>query len=226
MKKRNLMMMLGLSVNVLGSQFVTANGEEVEGNGASTNATLLFEENKTPTDPVIPPIDPTDPTDPNGPDKPTGNTEALRIDLAPNFHFGKFSVGSGEKIANNTRKNSNLQVTDGRGTLEGWVVSVSRTDFKNGDHLLPAALTLSPGEVSDGKNNKVELTGNSTKKVVVNTEAQPIFSANKNEGGGTYYQNFDGERATLAFNSNEAKKGLYNAEIKWTLTSRINEGAK
>ncbi len=32
--------------------------------------------------------------------------------------------------------------------------------------------------------------------------------------------------ATLAFNSNEAKKGLYNAEIKWTLTSRINEGAK
>lgn len=56
-------MMLGLSVNVLGSQFVTANGEEVEGNGASTNATLLFEENKTPTDPVIPPIDPTDPTD-------------------------------------------------------------------------------------------------------------------------------------------------------------------
>ncbi|EGO7558470.1 WxL domain-containing protein [Enterococcus faecalis] len=223
MKKRNLMVMLGLSVSVLGSQFVTANGEEVEGNGASTNATLLFEENKTPTDPVIPPIDP---TDPNGSDKPTGNTEALRIDLAPNFHFGKFSVGSGEKNANNTRKNSNLQVTDGRGTLEGWMVSVSRTDFKNGDHLLPAALTLSPGEVSDGKNNKVELTGNSTKKVVVNTEAQPIFSANKNEGGGTYYQNFDGERATLAFNSNEAKKGLYNAEIKWTLTSRINEGAK
>lgn len=226
MKKMKLGAICGLSVCVLGSHFVTVYGEEVEGNGASTNTTLMFEENKTPTDPVIRPTDPIDPTDPNGPDKPTGNTEALRIDIAPNFYFGKFSVGSGEKIANNTRKNSNLQITDGRGTLEGWAVSVSRSEFKNGDHLLPSVLTLSPGEVSDGKNNKVELIGNSTKKVIVNTEAQIIFSANKNEGGGTYYQNFDGERATLAFNTNEAKKGLYNAEIKWTLASRINEGAK
>lgn len=188
MKKIKLVFISLASVTILGSLSTSVYGEEVEGNGAKTNATLLFEENNTPTNPVVPPTDPTDPTDPSGPDKPTGNTEALRIDLAPNFHFGKFSVGSGEKLANNTRNNSNLQVTDGRGTLEGWVVSVSRTDFKNESYLLPAVLTLSPGAVNDAKNNKVDLKGNVTKKIVVNTETQPIFSANKNEGGGTYYQ--------------------------------------
>ncbi len=219
MKKMKLVTVLGLSMGILGSNIMTANA-------ISTNATLVFEENNTPTDPIVPPLDPTDSTDPNGKDKPTGNTGALRIDLAPNFHFGSFVVGSGEKIANNTRKNSNIQVTDGRGTLEGWMVSISKTNLTNGDHQLPATLTLSPGDVSDSNNNKVELQGNVTNKVIVNTEAQPIFAANENEGGGTYYQNFDGERASIVFDSNKAKKGLYSSELKWTLVTRINDGAR
>lgn len=225
MKKLTFLSTAVLSIIVLGGASMGTYAAE-DGKNAKSNATVLFEENKSATNPIVPPVAPEDSTDKNGPDVPTGNTEPLRIDVAPNFHFGKFVVGTGVKTTNNTRKHSNLQVTDGRGTLKGWIVSVARTDFKNGTHILPAVLTLTPGEVKDSTNQTVNLSGNVKNKVMVNSIAQPIFSASENEGGGTYYQNFDGEKATLAFNSDVAKKDLYTSELTWTLASAVNEGAK
>lgn len=225
MKKWIFLCTTVLSVTILVGISTITYAEEAGGNTKS-NATVIFEENKSTTDPIVPPVYPEDPKDSNGPDVPTGNSEPLRIDIAPKFHFGQFVLGTGEKTANNTRKNSNLQVTDGRGTLKGWAVSVTKTDFKNGTHTLPAMLTLTPGAVKDSTNQSVILGGNSVNRVVVNSIAQPIFSAAENEGGGTYYQNFDGEKATLTFNSDVAKKDLYTSELTWTLVSSVNKGAK
>lgn len=226
MTRINIITSILISSTVLTGGIMVNAEETIDNNGAQSNATISFEENKEATDPVIPPTNPTDPTDPNGPDLPTGNKEPLRIDIAPNFHFGQFTVGTGNKTANNTRVNSNIQVTDGRGTLEGWTVLVARTEFKNKEHVLPSELVLSPGLVKDGKNNYIELTGNIKTPVMVNSSTQPIFSATKNEGGGTYFQNFDDSRATLKFNSDIAKAGIYTAELTWTLTSGLNEGAR
>lgn len=188
---------------------------------AQTKGTVNFIENKEPTPPVVNPVKPDDPNDPNqDPDKPTNNTDALRIDLAPNFHFGEITLGSGTVSAENNRKNSNLQVTDSRGTLDGWQVSVKRSDFKNGENVLKnTVLNLTPGSVIDAKGNSTKLNGNVSKSVAVNTDSNIIFAASKGEGGGTYVQNFDANKATLVVDTNNALKGTYTSNITWTIQS-------
>ncbi|WP_163654286.1 WxL domain-containing protein [Listeria sp. PSOL-1] len=193
---------------------------------ATTNGTVLFKTNDEPTPPIVPPVPPDDSSDPNGADDPTNNTEPLRIDIAPNFHFGTFSVGTGNHTAQNTRQESNLQVTDGRGTLAGWTVSVAKTELKNKDDVLPATLQLTPGTVKNSNKEAVTLKGNLTAPVTVTTAAQPILAAEQNEGGGTYYQNFDDNKAELSFNSDQAKVGTYTSTITWTLSSATPEGAR
>lgn len=110
MKKIEVLGITLVSVALLGGAGTTALAAEGD-TGATTKGTIIFKANDKVTPPVVAPVTPTDPTDPNKEgDKPTGNTEPLRIDLAPNFHFGEFTVGTGVHTASNTRLNSNLQV--------------------------------------------------------------------------------------------------------------------
>lgn len=226
MKKKNLLMSAVLVGAIAFSVSDVAFAAEVDGNGGTSKATVKFEANDKPTNPIVSPVKPVDPTDPTtDTDQPTGNTEPLRIDLVPNFYFGTWKVGTGIQTAQNNRVNSNLQVTDGRGTLEGWVVSVSRTEFKNDTNNLAATFTLTPGKVKNSRSQDTTLAGNPNAPVVVDSVAKPIFVANANEGGGSYYQTFDGEDATLNFNSDNAKVGIYESTVTWTLTSTVNGGA-
>lgn len=226
MKKIEVLGITLVSVALLGGAGTTVLAAEGD-TGATTKGTIIFKANDKVTPPVVAPVTPTDPTDPNKEgDKPTGNTEPLRIDIAPNFHFGEFTVGTGVHTASNTRLNSNLQVTDGRGTLAGWTVSVSKTAFTNSGHTLPATFTLTSAEVKNGTNVTAALAGDIKTAVTVDTASQPAFAANADEGGGTYFKNFDGNKATLTFNTDTAKVGEYQSTLTWTLTSATVEGAR
>lgn len=106
-----------------------------------------------------PPIDPSVPTTPVNPTDPetgipeipgTGHEGPLRLDAVPNFNFGNHPVSdvtgaaavtyTGDGIDDNTGKSTVtdptipyfVQVTDYRGTAEGWDVNVVATPFSTG----------------------------------------------------------------------------------------------
>lgn len=188
----------------------------------TSEATVQFIANDGVTDPIE--------GGSNGGTTATGNSGTLRIDGLPNFDFSKHQVGQGTMKHNNTNTNSNLQVTDGRGTLAGWTVSVTKTPLTSSNDsntaTLNETLTLATGNVKNSTKTSVNLKGtNNIGTVVVNDAAQTIFAAEQNEGGGTYYENFDGDSATLSFNTDNAKVGTYTSTLTWTLASTV-EGAQ
>ena len=101
----------------------------------TSNGAITFEADPNPTKPVDPtdpekPVDPVDPTDPDGPNP--GTAGPLSIDFASSFQFGNQLITSETKdyyaqlqeFAAGAAGPNYVQVTDKRGTQEGWSLSV------------------------------------------------------------------------------------------------------
>ena len=104
-----------------------------------------------PTDPIDP-EKPEKEIDPDEKEKPTGNTGDLRLDVVPVFDFGTEKITTGAKSYNAllpTESGTEIpyyaQVTDFRGTGEGWSLYAKMTSqFSDGTHTLNgAAIALS-----------------------------------------------------------------------------------
>lgn len=171
MKKKKSISLVALVL--LASSTGASTAFAADGGTYNSNGVVAYTPSTDTTGPVDPedpekPVDPTDPTDPGGPNP--GTSGPLSIDYASSFDFGSQKITSTDKTYNaaanpisdgSTRPNW-VQVTDNRGNLAGWSLSVQATDFTNGSTgtgsvLNGAQLKLSNGHIvshSDAPANK------------------------------------------------------------------------
>ncbi|PEF42452.1 peptidase [Bacillus cereus] len=169
---------------------------------------------------------PTDPIDPEDPDKGTGQTGDLTIDYVSSLDFGSFQLESKSVTleANQDRQNDpNVQVTDKRGTGDGWTLTVAQTqEFKSaeGHTLAGAQLTLPAGNL---KTNNINNNNAPTPKTVaVNAEPNVVMVAEKDQGLGTWVNQFARENTTLEIPAGNYA-GSYESELTWTLSNAPQE---
>ncbi|MEI5995562.1 WxL domain-containing protein [Candidatus Enterococcus mansonii] len=198
----------------------------------------------------------TDPTDPEGggivpgPGEGSSTTGPLRFDFVPNFSFGEQKISGGDKsyhplmvstfkVVDGVQTTDKkyvphyVQVTDNRGTNEGWSVTASRTDFKTpdeGDEILGATLTLTNGVVKGNKDADLTLIPAIPQSVEISNTPSNVMTAAKDKGMGSWVTSFGSEAGTEATDVNpnvtlavaaKSKKyaKAYSSTITWTISA-------
>lgn len=196
---------------------------------------------------VTPPVDPTNP-DPEKPVTPINPTEPgtvlpgtagpLSIDYASSFQFGEQAITTIDKVyyaqvqkfADDSTGPNYVQVTDKRGTLEGWSLSVKQnSQFKTAtsNELTGAKITLkNAGVASDLDSDSTLVPATVKSEVVLNPDGseQKVVTAAENQGVGTWVYRF-GSNATqgataveLAVPGKTVKRAAkYSTTITWVL---------
>ncbi|MBN3526617.1 WxL domain-containing protein [Paenibacillus apiarius] len=183
----------------------------------------------------------TNPVDPEDPDNPspgtpvdpedsgnggTGNSGALTLDYVSNIQFGTQKIGSGTIAYYAKNKNPFVQVTDKRGTGEGWSLKARATEFKSRDGkvLAGAVLSFRNGQVKSQSGN-VSAPPAAYDVVFDNKDAQLVMVAGNGAGRGTWIDVFSG---TDGNNGNVQLQVLagsadaltdYSAVITWVLSN-------
>lgn len=150
---------------------------------------------------VTPPVDPVDPTKPVDPVDPVnpinpGTPGPLSIDFASNWNFGTHAIAAQNTVYNaqpqtlsdGTSVPLYAQVTDTRGTFAGWNLSLTQEEqFEDSSNNLLTGAQLSFD--GTGKTASTSTTPASNVQTAGFTltpgVAQPILSAEVNEGTGT-----------------------------------------
>ncbi|MGX7418273.1 WxL domain-containing protein [Carnobacterium gallinarum] len=177
---------------------------------ANTTADLVLE----PGDDTIvnPPIDPIEP--------PTGATGDLTIDAVSNFQFDTHKIDTATATYTATAKEGSvlgLQVTDKRGTGEGWNLSAKiSTAFSDGTHdLKGAALSLPVGTLKT--NNADQSNPPVSSALALNDQEGTVLNAPVDQGMGSWAEDFaDGVKLVVPAGN---YAGTYQAGITWTLTN-------
>ncbi|MDK1725973.1 WxL domain-containing protein [Dellaglioa algida] len=191
-------------------------------------------------------VDPTDPTNPVNP----GTGGPLSIDYVSNFNFGKQKMSGNDEVYNSelvtvttatptagTKKEvaNYLQVSDNRGTVSGWKLSVQQSKAFTSDvtkkTLDGTTITLSNPETSNGDNNAakpVPSTVADNVDISANSGDKVVMQAKDGEGSGTWAESFgnvtkDAEKAKASVKlaiPGDSKKVAekYTSDITWTLT--------
>lgn len=212
----------------------TVNAAEYTSNGAIT-----FEADPNPTNPVDPtdpekPVDPVDPTDPDGPNP--GTAGPLSIDFASSFQFGNQLITSETKdyyaqlqeFTAGAAGPNYVQVTDKRGTQEGWSLSVVQNgQFKTAEdqELTAAQIRLTKGTVVTPSLSPKPSNVSTTITLNPNGAQSLVMSAQDGEGAGTYLMSW-GDSLAAAMDSIELEvpgsttkyASQYNTTFTWLLT--------
>lgn len=229
---------LSSSVVLGGTSFAAEVGKR------DTGAQIIFEENTDPVTPVDPldPVTPVDPVDPIDPEKPVdpGTNGPLSLDYASSLNFGKQKISSVDqtyfaqpqtvKYADGSEGVVPLyaQVTDNRGTLKGWSLSVKQnSQFKAGDKELTGAKieflngqvnTISESPVPSVVKATFDLTSNGT------GAATNVMAAAADEGAGTFVYRFGDDKTkaesvklTVPGKTTKLKDVAYKTTLTWTL---------
>lgn len=229
-------LLLGLAIDIYPMY-----AEEISPVIHETEGTILLktdDESTPPVDPENP--DPTNPIDPSDPPD-TGTGGPLSIDYSSRFKFGLQQISTLDKIyyasadimGNNLRKPTYVQVTDKRGTLAGWKLTISQPNqFKtvDGDILEGAELTLTKGEVASSVNSDYTPT-----VVEDRLSLKPgvgnflVINAKKNTGVGTWIYRFGSDEkenrdaVQLKIPGTSVKLAKkYSTELVWTLEDTPN----
>ncbi|WP_019722612.1 WxL domain-containing protein [Enterococcus mundtii] len=220
---------------VVGSMQVSAN--EVFPKEYNTDGTITFEAGGTE---VTPPVDPEDPdpekpvtpVDPPGP----GTGGALSIDYGSKFKFGTQKISSTtqtyyaapDEMQDGSKKPTYVQVTDKRGTLTGWKLSISQPEqFKtiNGDELVGAELAFTKGQadsVVDSQympttvNNRLTLTPGLSGTLAINAEAGTGVGTWVYRFGANEADNQDAVQLTIPGKSVKLAQ-QYTTKLVWSL---------
>ncbi|EPI00475.1 hypothetical protein D920_00838 [Enterococcus faecalis 13-SD-W-01] len=188
------------------------------------------------------PTDPTDPTDPGQPNPepvdPTPETGPLILKVVPRFNFGTHEIEQTGGTYDDTEQNTNyIEVRDNReaGT-NGWSVTVSRTEFADGQNTLTgASIELPAGVVRNSIASSPQ--GNSTTADPVDATAIrstsgeiPVTGSsltiletlvnNDTVGKGITTSNIiENSPAKLKIAPGTAKTGTFTSTITWTVTA-------
>lgn len=207
-------------------------------------AQIEFAETTDPVEPVDPinpekPVKPVDPIDPDKEIEP-GTSGPLSLDYASSFNFGKQVIVTDDRTYYAKPQNVEVskgvfedkplyaQVTDGRGTLKGWTLSVSqKAQFKTSDddelkgakimfyngEKATVSLAKPPSFVKSSANVSGDLNGGSVK----------IMAAKDGEAAGTFVYRLGNDKlkeesvALEVPGSTVKKKAVYSTTLVWTL---------
>lgn len=209
-----------------------------------TGAQIIFEENTeivSPVDPLDPgtPVGPVDPIDPEKPVEP-GTNGPLSLDYASSLNFGKQKISSVDqtyfaqpqtvKYEDGSEKEVPLyaQVTDNRGTLKGWTLSVKQnSQFKAGEKELTGSKieflngqidTVSESPVPSVVKANFDLTADG------NGAVSNVMAAATDEGAGTFVYRFGDDttkaesvKLTVPGRTTKLKDVAYKTTLTWML---------
>lgn len=230
---------LGLGITALGS-VDTAFAEEKT---YDSDAKIKFEQNTDATNPVDPenPDKEADPDDKDDKDNEDAKEGPLSLDYASSLDFGEQKISGNEETyevkpvdittaeGEDEERAPYLQVTDNRGSLDGWHVTVTQEDqLKTGDEdeLEGAEITMNEGHVDAPKGQDTEgVKSNGDITLNPDGEGELVFDAKNGSGAGTFTNSFGEEGAdmedvaTLSVpGGTEIEEDDYSAELTWTLT--------
>ena len=158
---------------------------------------------ETPGD-VNKPGEPGTPETPEGEKPGPGTPGPLSIDFASSWAFGKQSIlSSGDIIAyahaqrygGSDYRQLYAQVTDKRGTLSGWTLSLSQKGqfmrVEDGKKMVGAKLLFTgPGETSSTSSKPASVVTKSFELDADSEAIQPLLSAKTDEGAGQNFYSF------------------------------------
>ncbi|MBO0474726.1 hypothetical protein IGL98_001252 [Enterococcus sp. DIV0840] len=192
-------------------------------------------------DEKTPPVDPTNPGEEVEPEEPGESTDGpLSIDHVSNLHFGEQLISAKAKTyyaklekvkkGEETKEVPNyVQVTDKRGSNEGWYLSVQQDkQFTTGEdiELKGAILKLSNTQVKTTADNKSKApSAVSEISLVPGGAGMSVIAANKDEGMGLWVGSFGnettGENSVSLFVPGESAKqaAKYSTTLTWTLSN-------
>lgn len=138
----------------------------------------------------------------------------LTISSVPNFDFDLIKLGNSVKNLNQAI--SEIEINDFRGTKEGWTLQVSMSKFSTSEgRKLNSDIVLMNGVVSSPDQTVVD--GVSMYNVTLNESLQTIMQAKKNKGIKKWIGKFEKEHVFLENLSPDARIGLYESTLNWTL---------
>lgn len=191
----------------------------------NTDAQVKFIPSDDPTNPVDPtdptnPVDPVDPTDPANPVDP-GTKGPLSLDYASSFDFGVQKITSTDqtyqvKAQMVKAKDGSMkavpnyaQVTDNRGTLKGWSLSVKQngqfTSETSKKSLTGATINIANASISTASESSASFVKSSLTLDTAGA-AQVVMGAKDGEGAGTFVYQM-GKATNLKENANALAAG-------------------
>lgn len=187
---------------------------------------------------VTPPVDPTNPDNPNvpnpldptDPDNPgTGQDGPLSIDYVSNIKFGAHKI-TGKNIAYKAlNANPFVQVTDLRGSGDGWSLSAKMTEFTSGNKVLRGAtLAIKDGFVKAGSSSNISLAPTKCDVLFNNADSKTVMDAKDKGGRGTWLTVWSGtDQANEAIQLNViAGTPEANTEYKSSITWELEDAPK
>ncbi|CAD5903090.1 WxL domain-containing protein [Carnobacterium maltaromaticum] len=174
---------------------------------------------------ITPPVDPTDPdiVDPDPENPGTGNYGPLSIDFVSNLNFATVEIKGVETSYYATNKNPHIQVTDTRGTDEGWRLTAQMSKFlaEDDSELIGSTLSLLNGDIRTQSNNiSAPPVGNKGINLIPDGDVIEVMSAAAESGRGTWVQVFAGATdAALIVPGGAALAKTYTSTIDWQLAN-------
>ncbi|KRM55626.1 WxL domain-containing protein [Lacticaseibacillus sharpeae] len=182
---------------------------------------------------------------PDLPDTNAKGEDLLQLVTVPDLNFGQVKAGDlitaqndikyvDTKVANGAHDNGNahLTVSDYRGTGAGWTLKASLSKFTSDANSLTGSIDLKNTNVGIGDVGASDATflgaGYKTLESGVNLPTddtdQDLWVAPANQGAGMTIADLSASTLNLDANA-AAKKGVYQATIKWTLSSTATPAA-
>lgn len=251
MKKITITTVLLGSILISGTALGSiASADEVA--SRNTTAQIIFEQ----SDEITPPVDPTDPTDPVDPVDPTdptnpvepGTPGPLSLDYASSLNFGTQKITSVDKTyyaaaqkvkdkdGNEVERPNYAQISDNRGTLDGWALSVKQDgQFKTADgkELTGAKITFMNAQIasiSESTEPSTVLTGFDLTADGTGAVSN-VMAAGKDEGAGTWVYRFGDEsnqdqsiKLDVPGKTTKVKDAPYKTTIVWSLSDIPGNG--
>jgi len=185
-----------------------------------------------PEDPEVSFPDPEDRDDGDPTDPPTGETGPLTLDYVSSVTFGEHKVASETAVYETETLRPFIQVTDRRGTAEGWSVTAQAGNFEatteneeTKETLPGAVLTFTNGEVVSTSRSKDPVPA---AEVVLSTggEAAQVVTAAVDTGMGKWINRWfpseagaeSNDNVTLEIPGGAATQGAHTATVAWTLS--------
>jgi len=172
-------------------------------------------------------------------DDPTEEAGPLTLDYVSSISFGSNEIsGEGETYESDTLRPF-IQVTDRRGTAEGWSVTAELANFTQTNEttgptetLNGAVLSFANGEVDTPDSISTPPTAEQPVTLAAGGDADLVINANADEGMGkwlnTWFPTEESETnnsVTLDVPGGAAQTGTHTAEITWTLSDAPGTGS-
>lgn len=190
---------------------------------ADSDVSIQFTENLSPTSPV----------DPENPDLPgtgpgTGMLGPLSLDYVPDLDFGSHALTGREETFKTLNVTPYIQVTDTRGTGEGWEVKASMselTDVDSGTKNLPAVIAFQNGSTATTSTNNSQSPQYYNFELSTGGDAVTVSQAAANQGMGTWVtrwlagdtQSSENEYVTMTVDTANAYATDYSSTITWEI---------